>query len=80
MTFCHKRLLLASGLASIISLTGCIGTTTGGPQRFAMSFLPPAPRTTSATPALEAPIVEPNPYLSEASFLKPNLTTPPRPS
>ncbi len=80
MTFCHKRLLLASGLASIITLTGCIGTTTGGPQRFAMSFLPPAPRTTSATPALEAPTVEPNPYLSEASFLKPNLNTPPRPS
>jgi len=50
-----------------------------------MSFLPPAPRTSSfsATPptALEAPVVPANPYVSDSVvFLRPNLTVPPRPS
>jgi len=48
-----------------------------------MGFLPPAPRT--AVPdthlVVEAPIVTPNPYLSDSSyFVNANLNVPPRPS
>lgn len=82
MTSSHKRLLLASSLASVCILTGCVTTT--GSQHFAMSFMPPAPRTatyTSAPSVAEPPVVPANPYLTDSNiFLKPNLTVPPRPS
>ncbi len=82
MTSSQKRLFLASSLASVCILTGCVGT--AGSQHFAMSFMPPAPRTssyTAAPSAVEAPVVPANPYLSDSTiFLKPNLTVPPRPT
>lgn len=81
MTRSHTRLLAVAGFASITFLTGCVSTT--GSQRFAMSFLPQAPRQqfTAATATSEAPKVPSNPYLSESSvFLRPSLQVPPRPS
>jgi len=74
-------MFLAVGAVSTCFLTGCVGT--AGTQHFANSFLPPAPRTTFSNTHLvsEAPVVQPNPYLSDSSiFLKPNLVVPPRPS
>jgi len=46
-----------------------------------MSFLPSAPKQSSAVSTLaEAPVVTANPYLSESAYLKPNVTIPPKPS
>lgn len=78
MTCCCKRLLLASGFVSLGFLSGCVGT---GPQRFGMSFLPPATAQYVSTVTVEAPSVPANRYLTEShAFLKPNLEIPPRPS
>src|SRR5688500_12292005 len=79
MTCSQKRLFLTSVFVSVCFTSGCVST---GPQRFGMSFLPPATRQAASSPAvLEAPTVQANPYLSDSQlFVKANLEIPPRPS
>ena len=78
MTCSQKRLFLTSVFVSVCFTSGCVST---GPQRFGMSFLPPATRPSFGPGVLEAPIVQANPYLSDSQlFVKANLEIPPRPS
>ena len=79
MTRSQKRWFLTSVFVSVCFTSGCVTT---GPQRFGMSFLPPATRQAISSPALlDAPVVQANSYLSESQlFVKAKLDIPPRPS
>lgn len=82
MVCTEKQLFLAVGVASACFLTGCVSTT-GSAQHFAMGFLPPAPKTAIPETHLivDAPIVSPNPYLSDSGrSFSANLTVSPKPS
>lgn len=75
-----KGLFSAFGFVSISFLTGCISAI--GPQRFATSFLPPAPPASySSSSSYEAPAVAANPYLAASlPLVQPKLRLPPQPS
>lgn len=79
MTGSHHGLRLALGLITCLFLCGCASNS---PQRFSMSFLPPAPRQAIPNAALvEAPSVPSNSYIAESPFfMRAKLDLPPRPS
>lgn len=83
MTFCSKRLKLASGLAAVVFSSGCA---TPGAQRFGMSFLPQVPRPVQSHPVLQVafeppPPVPANKWITEShTYFKPAAEFPPRPS
>src|SRR5688572_25279075 len=66
-------------LLTLLVLTSCATTSS---QSFMLAFLPPAPgQRLASAPALEAPAIPANLYLTDSpSFLKPNLQVPPKPS
>src|SRR4051794_11399357 len=67
--------LIVCTIPLALLLSGC--TTASKPQRFAMAFLPPAPKITPAVQLYEPPKFESNPFLAETpSFLYPKIQTP----
>lgn len=78
MTLRHKMNAVCSSLLALLS----IGCTSTKPQRFAMAFLPPAPKQSIAIPLLiDAPPLQTNIFLSQTpSFLISPLQSINRPS
>ena len=76
----RRHLLLTPPLCSfVLLLSSC--TTASRPQKFAMSFLPPAPKGAVVTHYADTPIVEPSKYLAETpTFIYPNIKVPNRPT
>ncbi len=65
--------------AFIVLLSSC--TTASKPQKFAMSFLPPAPKTAVVTHFTDTPIVEHSKFLAETpTFIYPNIQVPNKPT
>jgi membrane-bound lytic murein transglycosylase D len=63
----QKSYALCSIIVSVLS----VSCTTNKPQRFAMAFLPPAPKVASGVPPLpQAPVIQSNPFLAQTpSFI-----------
>src|SRR6185295_7766310 len=78
MTLRHKSYVLGSSVLALIS----IGCTSSKPQRFAMAFLPPAPKQALTVPLLlEAPPMQANSFLPQTpSFLGSQLQAIDRPT
>ena len=68
MTLRHKKHLVCFSILSLVS----VGCTSSKPQRFAMAFLPPAPKQAVTVPLLsDAPPLQTNSFLSQTpGFLK----------
>src|SRR5260370_27742790 len=78
MTRSHNYSLSLSCIYLLALLSSC--TTASKPQKFAMSFLPPAPKYTGVVHYEDVPKLESNPYLSETPKFFGELSKPPQPT